>query len=575
MSLRHVTLNDEPESDRFGLPEATIARYVKSYFLHFHRSFPILHRPTFSLHAAPNSLLKIVVAIGSLYAVSESSQTESESALEEADKLWASGRKELKSIVVKDSKEVRESWVIQAFLLYIVYGVYRDDGSRFQKSRAMLRTLVDLLRDLELFHQTLTAEEDSAWETDLSPDLDGNENLLDAKWAAFISKESLKLSLYALVFLDSHIFKTCNLRPMISAIELGWEIPHAAMLWEANTSRIWLERLYQDGCGATVSFDTTTKYEFQGKSTKSLTVATQSLMSASPCPHLMAGLAASPFAALCVAANLDCLVQDFTRCYYQLAPSLSDPSTFHILSQSQNKIIVAALRSISSVKTTSADAGQYSDLWHTIDLMAISIKASLCTPDDLLIGGIVDNSITAGLATSAHLTLGSYFAARRSTQASGAAQELNGAGSLGLLAQLMPTLDIATERTHEAVRGEGPWATVVTIRLLLALWKALRHVVQHLRQGATGGSNAVSAFDPAKVTLQAVAGSVEAYIKSMMPDHELSSDEAAEGGDFAYHERRLLFLASEICKRRHAWPVGPSMATIFGEVMNGISEGAD
>lgn len=61
----------------------------------------------------------------------------------------------------------------------------------------------------------------------------------------------------------------------------------------------------------------------------------------------------------------------------------------------------------------------------------------------------------------------------------------------------------------------------------------------------------------------------------MMPDYELGSGKAVDGGDFVYHERRLLFLASEICKRRYAWPVGPSMATIFGEVMNGISEGAD
>lgn len=513
-----------------------------------------------------------MVAIGTLYAASESSQTESEPALEEADKLWASGRKELKSIVLKDSKEVRESWVIQAFLLYIVYGVYRDDGSRLQKSRAMLRTLVDLLRDLELFHQTLTAEEDSAWETDLSPDLDGNENLLDAKWAAFISKESLKLSLYALVFLDSHIFKTCNLRPMISAIELGWELPHAAMLWEANTSRIWLERLYQDGCGATVSFDTTTKYEFQGKSTKSLTVATQSLMSASPCPHLTAALAASPFATLCVAANLDCLVQDFTRCYYQLAPSLSDPSAFHILSQSQNKLVVAALRALSGAKAAAADARQYADLWHAVDLLGVSVKAGLCAPDDLLIGGIVDTGIAAGLATSAHLTLGSYFAARRSTQASGAAQELDGAASLGLLAQLMPTLGLAAERTHEAVRGEGPWATVVTIRLLLTLWKALRHVVQHLRRSASAGSTAVSAFDPARVTLQAVAGSVEEHMKSFAPSHEVGSEQGVDGDEFDYHERRVLLLASEICKRRQIWPVGPSMATIFEEVMNGIAQ---
>ncbi|KKY27755.1 putative c6 transcription factor [Diplodia seriata] len=458
----------------------------------------------------------------------------------------------------------------------------------------MFRTIVDHMRDLELFHQSLTAADEMAWETDLSPNLDCNEQLLDSKWAAFIAKESLKLSLYALVFLDFHIFKVCNLRPMISSIELGWELPHAATLWEASTSKAWLARLYQDGCGAVVSFDaTTTKYAFQGSATKSLALATQSLLSGSPCPHLAAALAASPFAALCAAATVDALVQDFTRCYYQLPPSLSDPSLFHILTQAQNKNVAAALRAIADARTTAlrgaaadADAdgrgSSAAGLWGAVHLVVASVKASLCVPDDLLIGGIVDNGVAAGLATHAHLTLGSYFASRRSAMqqqqqqqqhlSGGSPSELDAAGSLGLLGELMPALGHVVEQsTADTVFDEGPWVAVVTIRLLITVWKTLRLVVEYVRRNMDSAGE--SSFDPAGVTLRAVTRTVEGYIRRLTPDHALDTmgnNGESQEMDLGYHERCILLLAGELCKRRPVWPVGPALATVFDEIMTAI-----
>lgn len=72
---------------------------VNSYFVHFHRSFPILHRPTFSLSAVPVSLLRVVVAIGSLYTASNLPLPERQPILKEADENWERSRKELKSLV--------------------------------------------------------------------------------------------------------------------------------------------------------------------------------------------------------------------------------------------------------------------------------------------------------------------------------------------------------------------------------------------------------------------------------------------------------------------------------------------
>lgn len=445
-----------------------------------------------------------------------------------------------------------------------------------------------------MFHETLTADEDTAWETDLAPDILSNEILLDSKWAAFISKESLKLSLYALLFLDSHIFKPCNLRPTISPIELGWSLPHAASLWDANTSTAWLQQLYQNGRGATISFDTTTRYQFQGSATKSLKAATQSLLTGTPCPHLLAALSASPFATLCVAANLDVLVHDFTRCYYQLPPSLSDPSAFHILTQAQNKSVVAALRCIAAVSSRDDDASpnqqqqqqqqqqQNGDAWrdsdsgdehlrHAARLTALATKTALRAPDDLLIGGVVDGGVAPALATAAHLILGSYFASRRSSSAAHTtgtttAQEDGAGGSIALLMELMPVLDQDDHGDGDAAAAEAPWVTVATVRLLLALWKTLRLVVRRARR-ESGAAAEATAFDPAGVALRAVGECVG----RLAPDFDFEAEgggeeEEEEEAAVGKVERGVLFLAAEMCKRRRVWPVGQAVATVLEEI---------
>lgn len=522
---------------------------------------------------------------------------------------------------------MRESSVIQAFVLLILYGIYRDSGSKFQKARSLFRTIIDVrpsplpppsphphptnqpqsLRDLELFHQTLTAPSDPTWSTDLSPSLDTSApSLLHSKWTAYITSESLKLSLYALLYLDTQAFASaCNMRPLLSPIELGWELPHAASLWEANDASAWLAALYactpsSSGAAVSLSPSGSAKYAFSSPTTatRTLTLATQSLLSGTPCPHLVAALAASPFAALCVAANVEGLVRDFTRCYYVMPPSLSDPSLFHILTQAQNKHVVAALRAVGEARARARGAagdggggggagggiGGGSQIWRAVDLVLASARAGLCAPDDLLIGGIVDNGVAAGLATSAHLTLGSYFASRRSTMqqqqqqqdasggavASSSSSEVNVAGSLSLLAELMPALEqvvVGQSGGADEVCDEGPWVTVVMIRLLITIWKTVRHVVEHVRQRSSDGS---MAFDPAGVTLRAVTEAVERYIRLLVPDYEPDTDQDSQEKDWGYHERSLLLLTVELCKRRSAWPVGPALATVFEEIMAAI-----
>ncbi|KAB2573269.1 hypothetical protein DBV05_g8105 [Lasiodiplodia theobromae] len=153
--------------------------------------------------------------------------------------------------------------------------------------------------------------------------------------------------------------------------------------------------------------------------------------------------------------------------------------------------------------------------------------------------------------------------------ASSSSSEVNVAGSLSLLAELMPALEQVVGGGADEVCDEGPWVTVVMIRLLITIWKTVRHVVEHVRQRSSDGS---MAFDPAGVTLRAVTEAVERYIRLLVPDYEpdTGTDQESQEKDWGYHERSLLLLTVELCKRRSAWPLGPALATVFEEIMAAI-----
>jgi hypothetical protein len=293
----------------------------------------------------------------------------------------------------------------------------------------------------------------------------------------------MKLSLYTLMLQDFHVFSACNIRPLISPMEFEWELPFPSSLWEANNAQIWLQRVTQQyGASTFLQFDDCL-HSPRGLATTSLSLATQELMSESPSPDFLTALAPSPFATLCVLTNLDSLVRDFTRCYYQLPLGLSDPSAFHILTQSQNRQMSAAMRSISRVikeQAYSTESPQYL-LWRAIELITCSIKVSLCRPDNLLIGGIVDNSLIAGLATATHLTLGSYVAVRRSATA--LLQQTSGEDAmLPILNDLTGTLSNIAGEDREFAFREAPWVTATGYGILLTIWRALRRAISVIQR---------------------------------------------------------------------------------------------
>ncbi|KAL1863110.1 hypothetical protein Daus18300_008102 [Diaporthe australafricana] len=478
---------------------------------------------------------------------------------------------------------------MQAWLLHIIYGAFMGGASQYNEAKKMLRTGVDAAQDLGLLRQsvaTSTSQPWIRWPYD-APPVEDDTRTQHELWMLYVEEESMKLSMYTLLFLDFHISAPCNVRMLTSSLDLDWELPFAIILWEAGTAAAWSESLSQEPrIQALLRPDEATGHPCPN--TRSLALATQSLMSGSPSPQLMAALAASPMATLFVLTNIDAFVRDFTRCYYQMPPALSDPSAFHIFTQSQNRQVIAALRHIARVVVAAGQDQEEEDddsntehhrpIWRAIERMILAVKIALYKPDDLLIGGIVDSSVVAGLATATHLTLGRYAGTRRSLEA--LLQHSSGDDAIVMvLDEAMQLLSAVLSCGRRDALRESPWASMASYRIVLAIWRSLRWAAAEMRvrsAAAEADSRARSRrrFETPAVVFHAImdVAMEETPLPGLQQQNfgQESGPQALDAllaaspelGEACFAKAVLTFWKSNV------WPIGMAMATVLEEIIS-------
>lgn len=379
----------------------------------------------------------------------------------------------------------------------------------------------------------------------------------------YVNEESMKLAMHTLLFLDFHISYPCNNRCLTSTLDYDWELPFSSSLWNSENAIVWLERLRKEP-RILASLEPDESLDLPCPTMKCLTLAMQSLMSDSPSPFLLSALAASPITILFVLTNIDSLSRDLTRSYYQLPPALSDPSTFHIFTQNQNRLFNAALQNISRVLMEGEHAMNESSqtLWKTLQKLVLTVKISLYKPDDLLIGGIVDSSVVAGLATAVHLTLGRYTGSRRSI----VSMLYHSSGDDLILSILEDCVDALQSICHgsqaDAIR-EAPWATVASNRIFLTLWRSLRWSAAEIRRRSPLNTQGQKIFDTPVVIYNAIMQAISQQDgqcgKSSYPG---MLETTPEGSEAQFTKAMLHFW-----KQRTVWAMGPSMVTVLEEII--------
>lgn len=375
------------------------------------------------------------------------------------------------------------------------------------------------LRSLCVLKQDLTFQSDQMWTASLHRSATWNSDDLSNSWSVFALQEAFRLCIYALLLIDTQMAAPCNTRPLLSISEVIWDIPPPNQIWDASSADEWVLLVLEEVQKGSISTSMTPAYLLRAENLLHPTQIIQSLMGGAASSRLLNHLSACPLATLCVLAALDSLVRDFTYCYYQMPPVLPDPSAYHVLSPAQNRPINAAISTI--LDTVAKDTVTGTQLNRLIHLMAWTVRLGLSEPDDLLVAGIAETSLTAGLATTAHCILGSAVAKRR-----GAVSGRRRYGenySTTAWEDLLRSVTLVSESIGDPSCHQAPWMTALSYRVLLLLWRTLRRAIAEL-ENTSSSTGSAGSFSPAGTITSLVCEQVRNHLndENLKPDpHDL------------------------------------------------------
>ncbi|KAF7545557.1 hypothetical protein G7Z17_g9085 [Cylindrodendrum hubeiense] len=150
--------------------------------------------------------------------------------------LFKAGLKSLDQYTRDDRSRFREVWVIQAYVLFEYYAIYCCQDRLFPRALKIHRNLVDAAREYQMLQDGAALNSGSP---DAAMNMNGEFDTEDTKWKTFVESESQKRIMYSIYYLDSQMAITCNIRPLLSALELKYELPCPDNLWSAPNATSW------------------------------------------------------------------------------------------------------------------------------------------------------------------------------------------------------------------------------------------------------------------------------------------------------------------------------------------------
>ncbi|KAF5491584.1 Zinc finger protein MSN2 [Colletotrichum siamense] len=141
----------------------------------------------------------------------------------------------------------QEVWVMQAYLLFEYYAIHCCDDGRFSVALKIHRKIVDASRQYQLLQDRFTLGLDESFNSPTSIDHTAAYST-ESAWHAAIQNESRKRIAYCLYYLDAQLAICCNMRPLLAALEIKYELPCRDDIWEGTTAEDWQALVFaQDG----------------------------------------------------------------------------------------------------------------------------------------------------------------------------------------------------------------------------------------------------------------------------------------------------------------------------------------
>ncbi|KAL2421736.1 hypothetical protein ABEF95_004731 [Exophiala dermatitidis] len=409
---------------------------INAFYTAFLPSFPVIHRGTFEALSAESSMQNAIICIGALYCQRGAGS-------QPRIPLFESTCVAMQKYVEKNRSRYQQLWVLQTFLLLEFFGLFAGDHACFQRARRIHRDLVDAIRMLQMSHEGTNRSsiddmiEEAEDETETS--FLANLQSLETRWQEFAKRESRKRCVYTLYLLDSQIAIMCNHRPMLSPLEIKYDLPCVEEAWLARSAHLWAmcqRRQYAENNGQVMAFESPPSQGFFYDASQTLLNSVDEMN----LPPKLRLLKASPFSAIVLVMQLQVgpylvfqcevsaadmkvtisqiMARELVHASCLLDRSKATKRNCSLLSDTQCRQKLRAMKSIAEM--VPSQAFQPSDitskdtldlppeevpLWHFFRVLWHYTAITSWYPDALLLGGIVESSLPRAVATAHRLAM--------------------------------------------------------------------------------------------------------------------------------------------------------------------------
>ncbi|KAI1206326.1 fungal-specific transcription factor domain-containing protein [Annulohypoxylon truncatum] len=575
-----------PASDVFSLQNISwlfrLPQFVTAFFERFYPSFPAIHQPTFDVTIAKEPMLQAVACVGAMYHSPGSNYNISLA-------LFEAGLRSLDKYVREDRSRFREIWVTQAYLLFEYFAFYSCRDDLFPTAIRIHRRVVDSARQYQLLQDGSLS---GGYGSGLSPaqnDIHVTSPSSEQAWKQFIESESRKRTMYCLYYLDAQLSVCCNVRPLLTALEVKYELPCRDDVWSAPTETAW-SMLTQ---APEFSFNEEDDVDANGEPRPAhgdLYETLMHLMNPDPTARPLGLLWYSSFASLMLVIQILMMTRELTLGSTFLYNNVRCNDTRHglsIIMEANRAPIMQALNNLAelmpkpSSRTWPIVAGSDpiiahtgAALWHPVWMAWYYTVISLTHQDALLTSGIVEYSLPTAISTAWELGKPRAKAHRDIYEDRDVVRV---ADNLEYVINILTTPPMGSVMrdsigtTNGSPCIEDPFVTMLGFKACMMGWRVIRLMVLGLEQPLIHGSEilrpniySVSAQVVLAKVMEALStgcgGSPQGFEKG--PFNDVYRDEL---GTISATEAKYLEWMERTFAMRDVWPLGEWVVAVFNE----------
>ncbi|KAJ3580228.1 hypothetical protein NPX13_g335 [Xylaria arbuscula] len=536
---------------------------ISAYFDRFQPIFPLLHKPTFDVSTAREPLLQAVACIGAIYLSGDDCNRNVSSA------LFESGLASLEAYVRENrATRFREPWVFQAFLLLEYYALHCCEDKLFTKALKIHRNLVDVARQFQLLQDST-----SFFVGDTGPTAHSEIPLSttppERAWETAIQCESRKRIAYCLYYLDVQFSLSCNIRPLLAALELKYELPIRDDIWQAPTAEAWQALVLTQGISFNEQDDDIANCDPRPAHGDLYEVLMHLIHPETPSRPLQL-MWQSPFSCLMLIIQMLMMTRDLTLASTFLFHNIRSNDPRHNLSiipEGNRTSMMQALNALADLMCKPENlywsnasgkvdqiASQNIELWNHVWIMWHFTTMSLTHQDSLLTSGIVEYSVPSAIYTLWEL------GKPRSKRLRDVYEDRDVIRIANNLESILSSLSRNSPVIGEVPRLEDPFLTMISFKACLMGWRIVRLMALQLDPTSILNTTTPSLYI---VSAQVVLARL---LNATNPETPICPDINQTQADiFINAESRYLEKTEALFARKNLWPVGASIVGVFCE----------